>query len=215
MMWYVYLIKNLVNDKLYVGKGKKVQERWSAHKCIAKAGNFHSNYYYLHAAIEKYGAENFSITTLNSYEYEKAALVEEIRLIAQYKTDGYQLYNLTNGGEGVSYTRSEETKRKMSISQLGNTNAIGNTNRLGKHHSIITKQKISESLLGKPLSGETKQKISGEHHHNAKCTWDIVNQIRTLFSQGKSYKELSIQFNLNKEQIGKICRYVTWKQPQL
>ena len=57
---------------------------------------------------------------------------------------------------------SEESRKKMSKSHLGNKN------RLGAILSEETKQKISDSKKGKPLSLEHKLKLKGRIPWNKK-----------------------------------------------
>jgi hypothetical protein len=83
---------------------------------------------------------------------EELALLIETELIDQYKKIGIKLCNLTNGGEGASGLKhSQETRQKISNSNLG---------------KIITKDcrdKISKALLGikrQPFSEEHKTKLS-------------------------------------------------------
>lgn len=52
------------------------------------------------------------------------------------------------------YKHSNETKRKMSISRIGNKNA------LGYNHSNEAKEKISQFMKNRKVSKETKQKLS-------------------------------------------------------
>ena len=103
---------------------------------------------------------------------EEEALSSEISLIKSFKDLGYQLTNLTDGGEGASGLKlSEETKQKMSIAHFGKVRSaearanisaglkgrvfseewrakIGATSR-GRKHSEATKLQISEKLKGK------------------------------------------------------------------
>jgi len=100
----------------------------------------------------------------------------EKALIKVYKSIGVDLVNGTDGGDGScglseesreklrlrfkGIPRSEETKRKISASMMGNQRF------LGRHHSNEAKEKISKALMGnKSRSGikhseETKAKIS-------------------------------------------------------
>ena len=63
-------------------------------------------------------------------------------------------------------------------------------------------------------SKETRIKLSlanaGERSSNAKLTWNIVKQIRELFANGASHYELSLQFNVDKSTIGRVCRNKAW-----
>ena len=66
------------------------------------------------------------------------------------------LYNRTDGGEGTfGYKHSVVTKEKMSNSRIGECNSF-----FGKKHSEETKKKISDTGRGRVTSDETKKKLS-------------------------------------------------------
>ncbi len=101
------------------------------------------------------------------------------------------LRNKTNGGDGTSgRVLTEETKKKISISNKGKTGsngfkgkqhsieaktAISNSKRgtigtfTGKTHSEETRKKISNARKGKPLSEEHKRKV-GDAFRGKKIT---------------------------------------------
>jgi len=67
------------------------------------------------------------------------------------------LRNLTDGGDGPKgYCHTEEAKRKISNSLVGNKRTVGNQNRKGKTFSFETRKKISLS------------RRRGRQHHNPK-----------------------------------------------
>ncbi len=118
-MFYVYKIVNKINGKLYIGKTKKDEKkRWQDHLKIANGDKekYPRLFFAIHAAIKKYGEENFSFEKEAIYDTEILAFIGESSFIEDYKSRGYILYNLTNGGEGPSGAkRSIETKIKMSL----------------------------------------------------------------------------------------------------
>jgi len=103
---YIYCVTNNFNDKRYVGQtSRTIKERWAQHKFDSSR---HLDNCVFHAAIRKYGEENFSVSTvvelsnasrkglknlLNSYEK---------KYIKLYKTVCPFGYNLTHGGDNVS-----------------------------------------------------------------------------------------------------------------
>ncbi len=233
MMWYVYLITNLVNGNLYVGKTNNIDKRWLKHKRISAGGKtkYPYNYKYFHSAISKYGVKNFELSVLDNYELETQALVGEIKHIARLKVEGYKLYNLTDGGDGVSgYKHSDETKQKISLAKIGKKLNEDHKNALvlsrldpsnkcnpghTTPHSEETKRKISSSNCVVMSSPDIKKKLSllgsGEGNSQSKLTWNDVDQIRTLRLQGVSCTKLSSQFNVTIATISNICSYKAWK----
>ena len=88
--------------------------------------------------------------------------------IKVYREAGYNLVNVTDGGEGVTMTL--EIREKLRISALGNSRALGAVRsketrekirnfQTGKHHSPEAKEKMSKSHRGKTHSLETLEKM--------------------------------------------------------
>lgn len=225
-MYIVYLIRNNVNGKLYVGKSSDKIDRWKEHRRIARNGpiTHGPKYSYLHGAITKYGVENFSFSILESHDLEENALDGEMAHIARLKSLNYSLYNLTDGGEGTSgYKHLPESKRKMSLSRLGKQRGPLSVeaklkisiSKKGKLPSRRTVENARQSNLGKKRSEKTKRLISasgsGERNPMAKLTWAKVDMIRDLFRRGITLTELAIQFETTQSNISLICRNKRWK----
>jgi group I intron endonuclease len=165
----IYLIQNIENGKVYVGKtSKTLERRWELH--LKKVRGPYFNHFY--NAIRKYGTGMFKIRQIDAVETEAEANQRETYWITQifHSNRPENGYNQTEGGEGtIGLHPSEETRQKLSSSLIGNKNAVGNKNRLGKFHSEETKLKISLSLTGrkslprKPISEETRQRMSVAH----------------------------------------------------
>ena len=175
-MYTVYVILNKVNGKMYVGKDKKFPNRWKRdHLRYAKGGKEkHPHHYqYIHAAINKYGVENFELVELERFETAEECSQMEIFWIAFWRTwDRNYGYNLTRGGEGAhGRVVSEETKRKMSEAKKGKY--IGGQNPFfGKKHTVESKLEIGRKSkgrsvgensphFGEKMPQETRNKISG------------------------------------------------------
>lgn len=174
---YLYCVTCLKTGKLYFGQTTvNIKRRWHQH--IRFSVQRRDNYK-LHAAIRKYGVENFTVEEVMWVEAPtKQALKTkldflEIHFIQKFDTrrNGY---NMTDGGDWVNLgTLSEEHKRKLSESKKGDKNPM-----FGKKHSEETRRKMSESNKGKhSVSEELRKKLSeanrGERNHNfRKPAWN-------------------------------------------
>ena len=139
----IYILENQVNGKKYVGKDRNLPNRSKDHlkgRCPNSPA--------IHAAIKKYGVENFSVEIIRypGISHEALYAVEQWK-ISQLNTKSPNGYNLTDGGAGIyGYRHSEESKRKMS--------------ETSKLISDETRRKMSESHKGKTLSEEHRRKIA-------------------------------------------------------
>ena len=108
--YYVYAHVKPNGDVFYIGKGKGRR---------AKETRYRTKYWL--NVVNKYGYE---IVMLAENLTCEEALAKEKELIAAYKTK-VKLVNLTDGGEGMSgYVMSEETKRKISRTAIGDRNPM-------------------------------------------------------------------------------------------
>ena len=103
----IYCITNTVNNKVYVGKTLlSIQKRFQQHLQDAKRFTDRP----LYRAINKYGAENFSITLLEEVEQSQLSSREQY-WIAQ-KNSYENGYNATRGGDGAILYNYEEIIEK-------------------------------------------------------------------------------------------------------
>lgn len=181
MTYFTYIIKNLINNKIYIGKTGDLEERWKKHLSISLNPNS-VNYFAIHKAIHKYGKENFTINKISEYETEDEALIDEISLIKIYDSTNKKIgYNLTVGGDGCSRNCSEQTKDKISKANRGKVlsqetkNKISSSN-LGKIRTIESKIKYSNAKKNNIVSEETKNKIS----EKIKLLWENEDYRRNI-----------------------------------
>lgn len=125
----IYMFKNKINNKCYVGQAQSLKRRISHHFSNIKTQRYDLP---LYRAINKYGIENFDITILKEYSSDinhsdlcKQMDQDEIYYIEKYNgyTNGY---NCTKGGDGgiLGYKMTDEQKAKISkISKTSNTNS--------------------------------------------------------------------------------------------
>ena len=217
----VYIHKNKINNKVYVGMTKysNPSKRWG------KNGNrykYKCDYFW--KAIQKYGWDNFTHEILYSkLSFEEACECEK-KLIKEYKSNDREFgYNLANGGWGRSVNSiSEETRKKMREAHLGKklseshkqsiAKALGqgkNNVNYNRKHSDITKKHISESKsgknhpnYGKHLSEKTKKAISDGHLKNSKPILQF-DKDGNFLKEWKNAKEASNILNINYKAISK------------
>lgn len=99
-MAYIYMIKNDINDKKYIGKTTNtIEYRFKQH--LNDAFKKVEEHRPLYSAIRKYGKEHFSIKEIEEILPEEASGREEY-WISYYDTF-HNGYNATKGGDGKSY----------------------------------------------------------------------------------------------------------------
>ena len=110
-MGFLYIIRNSVNSKVYVGiTTGTVEHRWSQHKHDSKKGVRNK----LYNALRKHGVEVFRLEVLAEYETWEELTAAEVAKIAELgsKLHGY---NSTDGGEGQYGRRlSDESRQRIS-----------------------------------------------------------------------------------------------------
>lgn len=109
----IYIIKNKVNNKLYVGQTTNVEKRWKEHKYHGIHDENTS--IYLYNAMKKYGIDNFTIEVIEKDIPLDQINDKETYWIKKLNTLKPNGYNLTLGGEGTKgYIMSEDTKHLIS-----------------------------------------------------------------------------------------------------
>lgn len=111
----IYLLKNLINNKVYVGQSINIYYRWKQYEYNALNNKLDD---YLHRVIRKYTLENFSKEIIEECCQEELDETE-IFYIDLYnscaKRRNSNGYNETFGGGGVKgFHHSTETKRLLS-----------------------------------------------------------------------------------------------------
>lgn len=111
-MGIIYQARNVLDSTLYIGKTiKTLRVRANQHCADAKANRYNTHF---HKAIRKYGCNAFEWTVLA--EVDNSVLnAAEIDYIELARDQGFNVYNMTDGGEGVTgsvgYKHSEKQKR--------------------------------------------------------------------------------------------------------
>jgi len=98
-MHIIYEGINRITGKLYIGKTKQgLDKRVAQHIKSAKA----NSKLHLHSSISKYGANAFTWIVIESNLTDINVDTRERYWIQHFKSLGYDLYNMSDGGEGGS-----------------------------------------------------------------------------------------------------------------
>jgi group I intron endonuclease len=166
--YYIYIIHNLINNKIYVGQTKDFEDRWRRHKRGA-AGD---ESYYLYNSMRKHGIENFTYNEVENFgNLDDCNYAEEFWIEFLHSCDRKIGYNMRKGGNNHELSQeirdkisaahmgkkaSAETRKKMSDAHSGENNSM-----FGRKHTDESKQFMSELKVGKydgennPFYGKT------------------------------------------------------------
>lgn len=116
----IYMYKNVVNGKAYIGKAKDLKERHKQHMSAAYNPKAKSYGYAFKCAIRKYGIDSFELVILaHDLETDEEMSKQEKFFIEKYKTltnvIGNHGYNIALGGEGGDTYSCQTDERKKEI----------------------------------------------------------------------------------------------------
>lgn len=220
----------------YIGKADDPKGRYISHLSKARKGS----QLYVHRWIRKiWKTDKQPIMVVQHWDVKSEDWIKlEKQTIKLYKMLGWNLKNLTDGGDGVSLRgkkhrmfgkkHSEETKQKISQSHKGmlasektkqkmSESRIGNTNCVGYKHTDSARQNMSEGQKGRKHSEETKQKMSmsqkGHKNPSTKLNEQQVRVIRALktLKNPPTQKETGDFFDIDHACVSAIQLRKTWK----
>lgn len=194
----VYVIRNTISGKTYVGKSVSVRRRVQGH--VTKHARLPQVIY---RALRKHGIHAFEVCCQHVAASDKELLELEIALIKQHNSMVPFGYNMTEGGEGTAGTvQSPATiaKRKEAAAKLpSNTRAFLSyvTGPRSKEHAMS----ISEALKGK---AKKVVKIGSE----APNTKPVIVFAENSFA-GRYYDtqlDMALDYKVNKSSVGNWVR---------
>lgn len=142
--FYVYQIKNKINNKIYIGSTSNLNKRWDTH--IRRLNNNKHHSRYLQNAWNKYGKDCFVFEILETFQSKKEMLDCEQKWLNKTlcydKENGYNTCKVA--GSPLGHRHTEEAKQKISVRMKGKNHPL-----YGKTLSDAHKAKISSSNIGK------------------------------------------------------------------
>lgn len=205
MKGYIYIIKNSINEKVYIGQtARTIEARWNQHKNAALRGETQG--IILYNAMRKYGIDNFYISLLEETNIEN--LNEREKYWIKYYNTYWEGYNQTIGGtwptkpkytdeliqtviymlqnEEFSYNDIQE-KTGMSLTHIYNIN-IG-TRRPQENIQYPIRKSNTKGTRGIKFNSQQIEEI-----HQA------------LLNSNKDFGKLALEYDCSRETISKINR---------
>lgn len=151
----IYLIKNNINGKVYVGSSVNIKKRFAEHKRILKLNEHHSNK--LQNAWNKYGELAFSFYIIQH------SLKEDLLIVEQYWIDFFDSSNLgyncsKSAGSPMSNRKhTKESKVKMSLAKKDRI--LSESHKLNIRKACEGINKGLQARLGKKNSQHQKDAI--------------------------------------------------------
>jgi len=212
---YIYKIKNIIDEKVYIGQTSNFKVRLRNHVSELKR-NKHGNEY-LQNAVNKFGINNFLFEILEQCNENNVDFKERYWMDFYDSCNRNKGYNLIYGGNSNKH-HSKETKIKISKSLTGLKRG---------DMSEEQKKQISITKTGVPLSEETKAKLRiasklhttlSEEHKNKisksheKLTEIQVEEIREKYASGKyTQRKLGEEYGVSGPTIGNVIRFKSYK----
>ena len=174
-IWTVYMHRNKINGKVYIGIAKNIHDRWGLN------GNGYlrsKNTTIFGKAILKYGWDSFEHIILFEHMTYNDAVAKEIELIAEYRSNCCRFqnpsygYNCTDGGdgcEGYVFTEEAEKKRVTRLKEVMSTPEW-------KQHNIEALQEMRQNPEYKQrlLDGAQKRINSDQWWNSMRKAWDTM-----------------------------------------
>lgn len=190
---HLYKITNKVTNQYYIGK----HNGWSQKGYWGSGTRLKYNQ-------AKHGIENFKYEVLcistSEYIFNLESKYVTLELIEMDEL----CLNLRAGGEGATFI-TEDTRKKLGQKST--------ERQIGKKHKDITKQRISQSLKGRPLTESTKKQLS---EHFTKTFWvnngtqslrvyssEIQPYIQKGFKLGRAPFTEEAKSNMSKSVLGR------------
>ncbi|MCZ2224592.1 MAG: GIY-YIG nuclease family protein [Chitinophagales bacterium] len=214
-LFYVYMIKNKINGKVYIGKTSgDYNRRWKAHIKKAFDDRVGQVKYKIHSAIAKHGLENFSFKILKTFNTEDEAYQAEIETIIEYDSikNGY---NSTPGGSGG--TQTLKSNRKFTKKEIENIFKLFLKEK--KFANVGKILNISKSLAGDIIKRRFYTDIKIENSILNECSKILLSKkrvkanflnkediINDYVNNHLSYRQICKKYNTSTFIVSKILK---------
>lgn len=219
-----YLIKNIVNGKVYVGSAQEIWRRWLAHRGKLVKNNHHC--FHLQFAWNKYKPSKFEFTVLEKIEQKEKESYDDfkkrVKEREQYYFEIYDVFNSQKGYNSSRYALSGGWILTEDYIKAGKSANDWENYLVAKNMLINTNLPLTEIA-----------KLSGCSKHLIKCIYerrilqeefkdiqfpdrnihipdtfigDKLEKFKQLLAEGKTNQEIGKYFNIDKTMVTKIMK---------
>lgn len=228
-MLYIYRIKCLVNNKVYIGQTCCLKDRKLYHFYALKNNKHFNNY--LQNDYNKYGLNNFKFECIEKVNDREQSLDRETYWMNYYGgISSDNIYNMQD-----RYTKNKDLCKRISKGELGKIvlgttrykisqnhvkvlteehkqhirdNAKNNPNygMRGKHLTLQQRQKLSIKRKCIKLSEDVCKKIS---ESNNKYSKEFIEQLKKDYNELGTYASVARKYNINELSVSRLIRFGT------
>ena len=193
MNGFIYIIKNTINNKVYIGQTRvSVEQRWKEHLRHAQYGD-----QIINRAMKKYGIDKFYIETLEICDISVLDYREMFYIDLYNSTDKSKGYNISIGGKTPKFKR-----KILSISDLIDL-------YVNKHFTLqqiadkfeVTRYIICSELKNAGIS------IRSSKNSNTKFNRIPIKVIKEALSKTTSLRSAARYANIPYPTFRKACIY--------
>ena len=205
MLKDIYIIKNDINNKVYIGQAKNTKERFQGH---CKPSAAHNDNDLVAKAIQEYGKQHFFYEILESQieNYNE----KEKYYIKQYNSLTPNGYNILEGGDEPPIMRGyEHPEAILSKDQIKNlTKDLQETTlsfeELAKKYNFQSRASIMEFNKGLTYVRDIQYPIRKKSYIGKLTDEDVNDIIQLLKYTYRSYKDIANQYGMEYRAIKKI-----------
>lgn len=193
MNGFIYIIRNTVNRKVYIGQTRtSVEQRWREHLRHAQYGD-----QVINKAMRKYGTDKFYIETLEICSLELLDYREMYYIDLYDSTNKSKGYNVSIGGNTPRFKR-----KVLSISDLVDLYI----NKGFTLEEIATKYEVSRYIISSELTNAGIT-IRTRHESNTRFNKIPRNVLEKCLQEGKTLRKAAKIANIPYPTFRKACIY--------
>lgn len=205
----IYLIRNLKNNKIYIGQSVDIKRRWQEHLRSGQPEKYskkndRDSKVPIHLAMQKYGIENFQIQILELCDKTKLN-EKEMYWIKVFNSNNKNIgYNITSGGQKNFALRGEcHSQAKLTLKEVNEIKDLLKNTSLSLNEISLKYHNISKSTISMINQGKiwyndnikypirtTYVGSPGEKNPQSRFTEQQVMELRIMYSKGMTLKDI-------------------------